>query len=59
MVYCKESYSEDIVTENLGLHRLLPLGNFLLLLALIFGFKKTIMEVDGLILTKLLIFCRT
>lgn len=28
MVHCKESYSENIVTDDLGLHRLLPFGNF-------------------------------
>lgn len=58
MIYCKESYSENIVTDDLGLHRLLLFGNFLLLLVLTFGLKKTV-EVDGLILTKLLIFYRT
>lgn len=58
MIHCKESCSENIVTDDLGLHRLLPLGNFLLVLVLTFGLKKP-MKVDGLILTKLLIFYRT
>lgn len=40
MIYCKESYSENIVTDDLGLHRLLLFGNFLLLLVLTFGLKK-------------------
>lgn len=58
MVHCNESYSENIITDYLGLHRLLPFGNFLLLLVLTFRLKNT-MEVYGLILTKLLIFYRT
>lgn len=36
----KESCSENVVTDDLGLHRLLPFGNVLLLLVLTFGLKK-------------------
>lgn len=36
----KESCSENVVTDDLGLHRLLPFGNVLLLLVLTCGLKK-------------------